>query len=367
MKRILVANGKVVFPDSVKKTSLLIAGGKIQSIGPAKNYDEKIDAAGLYVLPGLIDLHYHGLFISPEPEKVKPQLERMRVMLARRGVAGFLATFPAMPVSKLCECLIALREAAEKKAGNGAHLLGVHLEGPFLSKDAKGAQPQDAIVEFDPHSKEMLKIFDAGKGMIKIMTFAAEQKSAKELCRMLARKKIIPSIGHSAASYEKAMELMECGAKGITHIFNAMSGIHHRDPGVALAGLDERFYKEVIVDGYHLHPKIVKMIWKLTPAGKFILITDFVGDEEPLDFEPPRFGNKSFAGSRLRMLRAIRNLINFTGASICDAVSAASLWPAKILGLNNLGQIQKGAEANLILVDNKFSARKIILKGKVID
>ena len=301
----------------------------------------------------------------PLPEKIEAQLLRMRTMLARRGVAGFLATFPAAPVPVLTDCLKVLAAAAQKDVKDGAHLLGVHLEGPFLSKQAKG-RAENAIMEFDPGSKEIMELFKAGKGLIKIMTFAPEQKFARELVKVLAASKIIPSLGHSATSYESALAFAELGALGITHAFNGMSGIHHRTPGVALAGLDEKFYKEVIVDDYHVHPAVVKIIWDLTPRKKFILITDLVGDEEPLDFEPPRLNNQTFAGSRLRLLRAVK-LIKFTGARVPDAVATASSWPAKVLGLKDLGAIREGAEADLVLVDDKFSLQKIIFRGELLD
>ena len=206
-----------------------------------------------------------------------------------------------------------------------------------------------------------------GKGLVKIMTFAPEQKHSRELVKILAGKNIVPSIGHSAASYETAMEFFMLGAHGVTHLFNGMSGIHHRTPGVALAGLDENFYKEVIVDGFHVHPAIVNLTWELTPPGRFILITDMVGDEEPLDFEPPRLNASTFAGSRLRLLRAVRNLMQFTKSKIPEAVAAASLWPSKILGISNLGQIRPGAEADLVLVDEDFRLKKIIFRGKLLE
>jgi len=367
MKKILLHSRQVVFPDSVREAEILISDGKIESIGTAGKFDEKIDAANHFVIPALIDIHYHGLFMFPDPEKISSALERMKMMLARRGVAGFLATFPATPLDRLCDCLSALKPAAQKQAGIGAHLLGVHLEGPFLSKDAKGAQPESAIIEFDPDSKEMMRVFEAGEGLVKIMTVAPEQKFGKELLKVLADKKIVASLGHSAVSYERAMEFRAMGAQGITHIFNGMSGIHHRSPGMALAGLDERFYKEVIADGFHVHPAVVNLVWKTAPRGKFILVSDFVGDEEPLDFEPPRLNATTFAGSRLRLLRAVRNLVKFTGASIPDAVCAASLWPAKILGRDDLGVIRPGADADLVLADHNLGLKAVILKGVLVE
>jgi N-acetylglucosamine-6-phosphate deacetylase len=367
MKKVLLHSRQVVFPEAVREAEILIADGKIESIGSAGKFDEKIDAAGHFVLPALIDIHYHGLFMFPDPDKVEPALERMKIMLARRGVGGFLATFPAMPLAPLCECLSALKQAAEKQAGLGANLLGVHLEGPFLSKDARGAQPENAIIEFDPDSREMMRVFEAGEGLVKIMTVAPEQKFAGELLKVLAPKKIIASLGHSAIGYDRAMEFAKLGAQGITHIFNGMSGIHHRNPGLALAGLDEHFYKEVIVDGFHLHPAVVNLVWKNAPRGKFILISDFVGDEEPLDFEPPRLNATTFAGSRLRLLRAVRNLVKFTGASLPDAVAAASLWPAEILGRDDLGGIRPGADADLILADHNLSLKAVISRGVLLE
>lgn len=366
MRRILLAGGRAVLPDSVQEMDLVIAGDRIEVLGSTQIYDEIINAANLYLLPGLVDIHYHGLFMLPSPEKIAQDLRRMQTLLAQSGVAGFLATFPAMDISKLCECLAALKQAALKPVEDGAHLLGVHLEGPFLSREAKGAQPEKAIVEFDPDSREMLKIFEAGEGLLKIMTFAPEQKHARELVRLLVSKKITASIGHSAASFEKALEFGELGAAGITHIFNGMSGIHHRSPGVALAGLDGRFYKEVIVDGFHIHPAVVRLIWERTPRAKFILVTDMVGDEDPLDREPPRLDAGTFAGSRLRLLRAVRNLMQFTGAKIHEAVASASLWPAEILGQSHLGRIVPGAEASLLLCDEKLRLKQAMFRGHLL-
>ena len=363
MKRILLAGAQAVLPESVQDMDLVIAGDRIELLGATQIYDEIINAANLFILPGLVDIHYHGLFILPSPEKISRELQRMQNLLAQNGVAGFLATFPAMDVSKLCECLLALKEAAKAPAENGASLLGVHLEGPFLSLEAKGAQPEKSIVEFEPDSAAMLKIFEAGEGLVKIMTFAPEQKHARELVRLLAARKIIPSLGHSAVSYEQAMEFAELGASGITHLFNAMSGLHHRSPGMALAGLDGRFYKEMIVDGFHVHPAMVRLAWENTPPGKFILVSDMVGDEEPLDFEPPRLGTGGFAGSRLRLLRAVRNLMKFSGAKLHEAVAAASLWPAELLGKGGLGRLAAGAEANLLLCDQNLRLKQVMLRG----
>lgn len=367
MKKILLHSRQVVFPDAVREAEILISDGKIASIGTAGDFDEKIDAANHYVLPGLIDIHYHGLFMFPEPEKMESSLGRISAMLARRGVAGFLATFPATPLDRLCECLSALKSAAQKQPGSGARLLGVHLEGPFLSKDAKGAQPENAIIEFDPESKPMLRLFDAGEGLVKIMTVAPGQKFAKELLKVLGERKITASLGHSGVSYERALELIASGARGVTHIFNGMSGIHHRTPGLALAGLDPRFYKEVIADGFHLHPAVVDLVWRNSPRGRFILVTDFVGDEEPLDFEPPRLNPDTLAGSRLRLLRAVRNLVKFTCASVPDAVCAASLWPSQILGVDDLGAIKPGAEATFILADHNLCLKAVISRGALVE
>lgn len=373
MKKILVKNGKVVFEDGVKKTELLIAGNKISKIGGGENYDEVIDAEGHYVLPGLIDLHYHGLLMFPVPEKIAEFLTRMLKMLFLRGVAGILATFPATPLPRLIECLIALKEFWTQRKPRGdeeleARLLGVHLEGPFLNKEAKGAQPEEAIVDYDPDCGEMAKLFEVGRGVVKLMTFAPERKGARELLAVLKKENIIPAIGHSVASFEEAEEFCELGANYLTHLFNGMRGVHHRTPGLALAGLvEERFFREIIVDGYHLHPAIINLVWKNSPKGKLLLVTDFVGDEEPLDEEPPRLASGALAGSRLRLMVAVRNLIKFTGASVAEAVASASVYPARLLGLTHLGKIEEGFESFLVLADGNFGLKKIIHYERAIE
>ncbi len=377
MKKILIKNGMVVLPEKIEKSDLLISAEKIERIGTAEDYDHLIDGSGLYLLPGLIDLHYHGLFMFPVPEKMEQGLRRMRKLLLRRGVSGFLATFPATPIPRLIECLIALKELGAESRGcaevrapkePGAKLLGVHLEGPFLNKDAKGAQPENAIVDYDPDSALTQKLFEAGEGLVRMMTFAPERKGARELLHLLKRKNIIPALGHSVASFELAEEFCGMGANYLTHLFSGMRGIHHRDPSLVLAGLvDDRFYREAIVDGYHLHPATVKLIWRCAPRGRLILITDFVGDEEPLDREPPRLASGNLAGSRLRLIRAVRNLIKFTGASIPDAVAGASHWPGSVLGLDGLGVIQPGSEPVVLLADENLRLKQVIAQGEIID
>jgi len=366
---LLIKNARLVLRDSIKPGSVLISQGKITVLEfehLSKKAEKELDAQGRYLLPGLIDLHYHGLFILPAPERIEEYLKKIKPALAQKGVLGFLATFPAMEPEKIADSLLALKEAEEKTSSAGARLLGAYLEGPFISPEARGAQPEGGIFEYQPGSGQLEKILSAGKGLIKIITIAPEQKYAKELVAQLRQNQILPALGHSRASYELAEEFCELGANHITHLFNAMSGIHHRQPGLALSGLlNPNFSKEIIVDGYHLHPAVVKLVWKVSPLDKVILITDFVGDEEQGGEEPPRLEDGRLAGSRLRLLKAVRNFQNFTGASLAEAVSCASLNPAKVLGLEDWGELKEGNRANLILLNDNWQVDKVLIDGEL--
>ncbi len=366
---LLIKNARLVLRDSIKPGSVLISQGKITALEfehLSKEAEKELDAQGRYLLPGLIDLHYHGLFILPAPERIEEYLKKIKPALAQKGVLGFLATFPAMEPEKIADSLLALKEAEEKTSSAGARLLGAYLEGPFISPEARGAQPEGGIFEYQPGSGQLEKILSAGKGLIKIITIAPEQKYAKELVAQLRQNQILPALGHSRASYELAEEFCELGANHITHLFNAMSGIHHRQPGLALSGLlNPNFSKEIIVDGYHLHPAVVKLVWKVSPLDKIVLITDFVGDEEQGGEEPPRLEDGRLAGSRLRLLKAVRNFQNFTGASLAEAVSCASLNPAKVLGLEDWGELKEGNRANLILLNDSWQVDKVLIDGEL--
>jgi len=374
---LLIKNARLVLKDKVAQGNLLIKNNLIAQVDfsgtdlMGKNLDsewKELEATGLYLLPGFIDIHYHGLFIFPSPERIEKDLLRMADMLLKRGVLGFLACFPACEVELLCDCLNSLKEAQGKLPKISSRLLGVYLEGPFLSKSAKGAQPEQAILDYDPQEAVLDKILSAGNGLIKVMTIAPEKPYAKELVEVLLEHNIKPALGHTKASYEIALKFCDLGACHLTHLFNAMSGIHHRTPGVALAGLiDERFTKEVIVDGYHLHPAVVRLIWRLSPIDRFILITDFVGDEEPFDEKPPMINEHTLAGSRLRLIRAIKNLMRFAGAELNEAVACASANPARFLGEESRGEIEKGFQAELVLADENLEVKKIIIGEEVVE
>jgi N-acetylglucosamine-6-phosphate deacetylase len=269
--------------------------------------------------------------------------------------------------------------AAEEDDPFAAEILGLHIEGPYINPKFKGAQPEWGIR--DPNFDECAQLLDAAAGRIKIMTIAPELPGGLEMIRTLARAGVAPSVGHSEADYDTALAAIEAGATRATHLFNAMSGVHHRKPGLASAALNEPgLCAEMVCDGVHVNPRMVALAWKAKGRGGMALITDAtsaqgVGDGVFTlgDFEIQVRGplctlmdGVTIAGSVLTMNRAAANAISFTGMSLIDAAHTASLAPAEVCGVaDRKGSIEVGKDADLAILNPDFSVSHTIRAGVV--
>lgn len=275
------------------------------------------------------------------------------------------------------EDLIQMIRQTKKVIGKekGAKIAGIHLEGPYLNIEKKGMQNPAHLRH--PDLKEMKKIFDEADGLIKMVTIAPELPGGIELIDFLKKRGVVVAIAHSNATYEEAQDAFEKGASHITHCFNAMPAIHHRAPGLVAAALEnDSISVQAIVDGVHLHPGIVRLIHKIKGPDKMVLTTDalqamgvgdgeyiFGGHQVTVTEGVARLQDGTLASSTVTMNKSLR-LSNEFGINLQDTIQMATSTPADILGMKNLGRIEKGYSADLVLLDKKFEVLSTWINGE---
>jgi N-acetylglucosamine-6-phosphate deacetylase len=379
-----IIHGAAVLPDRVVPDSLvLLTDGKISYAGDfhgdrIPEGAEQVDATGLQVLPGLIDTHVHG---THGDDVMLDGADGIRRISARFPQYGTTAWLPSTISARHAELVQAVRwcvEAREKPA-EGAEIVGIHVEGPYISMKRKGAQPAEGVR--DPDFAEVEELLAAGEGTIQVVTLAPELPGGLELIRRLVGQGVIASIGHTDATYEEALAGIEAGARHATHLFNAMRPIHHRDPGVITACLNEEgVVAEVIPDGVHLDPHIVRLALRTKGPEAAAIITDAFSATGLPEGEHTLGPHKVFvkgpvaaladgtlAGSILTMDRAVGNAIRFAGISLVDAVRMAALVPARIAGCaDRKGSLDPGKDADVALLDGDFRCRATWVGGRLL-
>lgn len=358
------------------KCDLLIENDKIAKLGQC-NIDQPFNIPDdAYVLPGFIDEHIHGALGCDTMDGETQGLKNMAKALAREGTVGFLATTMTQKKENILKALKAVNHYMKVQDSQGATLLGVHLEGPYISEKFVGAQPIEYVVK--PNVEEFDQYYKASGGNIKIVTVAPEQEGADKFIEHLSQLGVIASIGHTSAKCKDIETAIKCGASNVTHTFNAQSPLHHRDIGtVGSALLQDQLSCEVICDTIHVSVPAIKLLIKSKPHDKVILITDAMRAKHMPDGESELGGQKvivkdgearlldgTLAGSVLKMNVAIKNLV-CNGVLLCDAVDFATINPAKNLGIDkNYGSIKEGKLANFVVLDRDFNVLKTIINGK---
>ncbi|MDY6985183.1 MAG: N-acetylglucosamine-6-phosphate deacetylase [Candidatus Thermoplasmatota archaeon] len=352
-----IISGRIVLPDRVIEGSIEIEDGRIKRI-------ESTGSAGSRIIaPGLIDIHIHGCHGK---SVMKGEIDEISEHLAEHGVTSFLPTTITAPEESL-RSVVKIASALMGKE-KGSNILGVNLEGPWVSRDKPGAQPLEHIRKGSIEEFERIN-----NGCVRIITLAPEENMSiiKELS-----ERCIVSLGHSNADYETAKRAIELGAKLSTHTFNTMRPLHHREPGLVGAVLeDERVYCEFIPDFVHLHPALIKLIWRAKGEDRAIAITDGTeasGLEDGVyDLSLGKITvskgravreDGTIAGSAIILDSCIKNLYSI-GFSLCDIFRVASFNPSELLGLKNKGRIAEGADADLVLLDKDLNIEKVFIKG----
>lgn len=363
----ILSGGFVVDGDfCVKQMDVEIQNGTISELKKGITGEEKRDVSGCYVLPGFIDTHIHGAF-GTRISDTEPQLGAMCRFEATQGVTGLAITTAASLFSDLLRQLKLAAQTAEQGVENGAKILGIHGEGPFISKKRKGAMNGDNILE--PDFEKLDDMIEASEGLLKILTVAPENEGATDLIQYAVQKGLTVSLGHTVATYDEALAGITAGATQLTHTFNAMVGLNHREPGVLGAGLmHPDVVCEMICDYVHLHPAVVQMIYKLKGADRVNIISDsgHAAGMNVTEFTVDgltryvkdgvvRLADGTIAGSAKTMLDGVKNLIQ-SGIPIEEVSKMASLNPAKSLKVDAItGSIEVGKKADLVVLDSEYN------------
>ncbi len=375
-----ILNGTLVTPrETVVGRPLVIENGKVVRLASGRESPppgaEVLDARGCWVAPGLIDLHVHGSAGYDTMDASQQAVHGMARFFARHGVTAYLPTTAAAPSDVLRASLHTL--AACDPPPDGARHLGAHIEGPYLNAAFRGAQPEPSLRDADPAEYE--EWFSSGQ--VRLMTVAPERPGVMDLIRRGREAGVEFAIGHSQATYEQVLQAVDLGLRQATHTFNGMPPLHHRTPGVVGAVLtDDRIYAQVIADGVHLHPAVVKLIIRAKGPGRVLLITDAIraaglaDGEYTLAGEPItvrdgicRTAQGSLAGSTLTLETAVRNVISFAGVSLAEALTMATETPAEAMGWSGRkGILAPGADADLIFLDADLNVRLTMIAGKVV-
>lgn len=371
--------GNIVLPDRVLMNGqVTVQDGRIVDIVPAQSVDEgdmeTILVEEGYLWPGLIDLHVHGSGGADIMDGTPEAFSTVSKTLLSYGVTGYLATTVTADKASLTRVFDALDHW--QNGVGGAEILGVHLEGPWICPQYKGAQNPEFIQT--PQSGDGKWASETSRGKLKIVTLAPEQPGVSTVISELVQEGVIVSIGHTNATYEQVEAAVQCGASQVTHTFNAMRGLHHREPGVVGAALGmEQLHCEVIADGHHVHPKAVELLVKTKGIDKTLLISDGIsavhmpeGTYElgglmvhTLDGKAT-LADGTLAGSLLTLNKAVMNTVRFVNIPIWQAVRMASLNPATRLGLEaDLGSIEIGKRAHLVAVDSIGQVQQVWMDG----
>lgn len=364
----------------VIKTNIGFDNGRISYIGDNSDNIEPLITLNDddIIVPGFIDEHIHGI---SEYEAMKGSYEDIAGMsneLLKSGVTGFLPTTDTQTPDNIIRTLKSAKKYMDENNKNGAEVLGIHLEGPFISQKYIGAQP-DCIKE---HSIDLFRQLQNESGnIIKIVTLAPEKKGSKAFIEYLINNKIVVSIGHTDAKYEDIDKAIDSGATCVTHIYNAQRPLHHREIGtVGAALLRDELSCEVICDTVHVSVPALQLLYKVKPFDKIIIITDSESvktvDGKNIDAAGRiviakdgvcRMEDGTLSGSLLRTNEAVRNLVTKVGVKFSDAVDFASINPAINLKIDkDYGSIEKNKKANLAILNNGFDVLYTLIEGKVV-
>jgi N-acetylglucosamine-6-phosphate deacetylase len=321
-----------------------------------------------HLVPGFIDMHTHGANGHDVMDATPEALLEISKTLAREGTTSFLATTMTAEVEKITAALLTVSHFIQQNhPSQGAKILGVHLEGPFLASTKMGAQAGDKIIL---PSIELVKQWqDLANNVIKLVTLAPEQKGSLAFIHFLKKNNIIASLGHTDATYAESQAAIAAGCSHATHLFNAMRGLHHREPGAVTAALlADDVMAELILDGFHLHPAIVELALRVKGKERIILVTDAMrakclqagsydlgGQTVNVKDGQARLANGTLAGSVLQMSAAIKNMLAFTACELSDVLPMVSVNPAKALGIfDKKGSIALHKEADLVVLSDKL-------------
>ena len=349
-----LTHGKLITPRGIVSGAVKVSQGRIAAIRTVVPRGARsINLRGAYLAPGFIDLHVWGPPQTVSQEAVKA------------GTTTFLTTLgPESPAPLRAHTA----ERSALRQWPGAECAGVHLEGPFVNPQRAGALPKRAMRA--PTVRELARLARAARGRLKLLTLAPELRGAKAAIRWCARHGIAVSLGHSVADAARARDAVEAGASAVTHVFNGMPPLHHRQPSLLDVALtDPRLTTMVIADGVHVGASSLRLLAAVKGAAKIALVTDSIryqGWDVVARHGAYYTRNGTLAGGRLTMIEAVRHMVELAGVSLGEAVGMATAVPARLLGLASRGVLAVGRRADLVAFDTKFCVLLTMVGGRVV-
>ena len=380
----ILIKGNIVFPGEVfpRPGLLEIADGVISHTGergssvPGAGY-RVYNFGDSYVCPGFIDMHVHGAGGADVMDSTPESLSLMARVLAEGGTTAFLGTTMSAPRQELVQA-VANAAAVMLKETGGARLIGIHLEGPFLNPEKKGAHIGANLRP--PGIAELNEYIEAGGGMVRMMTIAPELPGAIEVIRYAVSLGMVVSLGHSAATITQVHEAYAAGLSHVTHAFNAMGAFHHRDPGTIGAILSMReLTVDIIPDGFHVHPAVIKALVLAKGTDRVAAISDcsragqmtdgiyeLGGQKVTMKDGVVRLADGTLSGSTISMAGGVKVLVEEVGLSIGEAIQMASANPAVFLGLRSKGTLAPGKDADITVLDRNYRVLMTMVGGKIV-
>ena len=351
-----------------------IENGKIAEIGYF-NEDDYVDMSGKILLPGLIDIHIHGGNGGDASDNSPQSLNKIRAYLAKRGVTSFCPTTMTLPVERLCQIAATVAGCAQAGSQGGAKIAGINFEGPFISLNKKGAQNGEYVI---PGSKKDFdKLYAASKGLMRLITIAPEAFDSDEFIKY-ASESVAVSIGHTCANAQECQKAIDCGARHITHLYNAMTPMIHREAGVVGTAFDNNVMCEIICDGEHVCPAVLRNTFKFLGEDRAVVISDSMrgaglgnGEFElggqmtyvKDGYKVAKLADGTIAASITNIFDELKNLIAF-GIDFKSALKACTINPARAIGMENeIGSISVGKWADLVVVDENFELKEVYING----
>lgn len=378
-----IANGKVFDGQCFRERDVVVEGQTFSSIEASGNVAcgaggaaDTLDASGCYVIPGLIDVHFHGAMGYDFCDASDEGISAIAAYEASHGVTSICPTTMTLPEERLVPIVASV--AAHEAAAGEAGIVGINMEGPYIAPDKVGAQ-NPAYVR-SASIEEFGRLQQQAKGLIKLVDVAPEQPGNLEFIRQVSHD-VRVSVAHTCTGYDDACAAFDAGARHITHLFNAMPALHHREPGPIAAGAERNdITAEIIADGVHIHPAMVRLAFALFGDDRMILISDSLracglGDGE-YELGGQQFfvkgnratiANGSLAGSVSDVMACMRTAVRTMGIPLTSAVKAATVNPARALGLDGkLGAIAPGYQADAVVLDRDLNIKHVVLRGKAI-
>ncbi|MEX2117105.1 MAG: N-acetylglucosamine-6-phosphate deacetylase [Bacteroidota bacterium] len=375
-------NARLVTPFRIIERGTLVTDGPtIAEVGSSDEVTippgtSRIDVGGNWLTPGFVDVLVHGGGGYGFADMSKEALDTISEFFFRHGTTGMLAALHSKPEKEMIADVRRISDFIQK--GPKSNIWGIHLEGPFINSEYHGAMKTEYL--WKPDLPAWDRLFGASNGTIRLMTIAPELPGVEAIMRAAARHGVVLSIGHSKASYQEVLNAIDNGAAHVTHLFNAMPVFHHRNPGVVVAALLHNELKiELIADGIHVHPAVMKLLYNIKGDGGIVLITDairasgmkdgeytFMDQSIAVKDKRAYLADGTLAGSTLTMEEAVRNMVRLVDVPVTNAVRMASFNGAKVLGLSHRkGILAVGKDADLVVMDKDFKVRMTVFEGMV--